>query len=790
MNPKNSLLFFMLFFSGSALFAQQLKVTGKVINSSNYPIEFANVFIQNQSNNSIQTGSITSNDGTFEMRLSQEGDYSISISFIGYEDWNKNVTLLESTDLGNILLQESTNELEEIVVTAKADIIKRVEDKLVFNVANSPLKTGYDGIEVLRRTPYIVVNAEGGITMRNENPTVLINGRISNLSGTELTNFLSNLNSDNIKSIEIQTHLSANTDAESSGGVINIVLKKKPVGINGTIRSDYTFKGAGFKNAFGGINFNYGEQKWNIYGSSNYVFNSSESKINQTFDYHELESEITSEEAYTSEYGRSNYQLGFVADIANKHIIGIEGFATDYGHAFENNGLVNSYEQGLLLENGKSFATGDNDYLLYNLTMNYSWKLDTLNSNLKFFADIAQQDITRKNSSSSTYFQGIYSDLTERNIAPAKTLIYSSQVDFEKYLPLQLKWEAGLKYTFTDRLNTLFSDILTNGAWNPTSRTNSFNYNEKVTAAYTSLSRSFADKYFVKIGLRAENTDLQRLDLKDNSSIKQDYINYFPSVYISRDLKNNQSLSFSYSKRLRRPPFRFLNNNAIKINDFRYELGNPDLIPERVNNWEISYKSQVQGIDLYFQRTNEAINGIYYLEGQIAYYQKFNEGIQQQFGISYNRFGNLFKWWHVQGRVDIYHRKFINHLGNDSFERTTANFYLSNNFKINETTSIDLIAAYNSPYEDAYYIEFENYYLNLMFQKQFFKNKITCRIYVKDPFNWLLFRSERPFETFRSEREDKWRSRQLRFWVSYNFNGKHQVNKRKNKSKNDARRRL
>ncbi|MEM1124434.1 MAG: outer membrane beta-barrel protein, partial [Bacteroidota bacterium] len=140
--------------------------------------------------------------------------------------------------------------------------------------------------------------------------------------------------------------------------------------------------------------------------------------------------------------------------------------------------------------------------------------------------------------------------------------------------------------------------------------------------------------------------------------------------------------------------------------------------------------------------------------------------------------------------VSLYHRKFINEKGNDSFARATARLNFANTFKINSTTSIDLTGRYISRTEDAFYIAYERYKADLMIQKTFFDKKWIARIYVNDLFNTLRYEAERPFENFRTFRSDHWRSRSIRFWISYNFSSKNKVDRRKNRSKNEARRRL
>jgi len=109
---------------------------------------------------------------------------------------------------------------------------------------------------------------------------------------------------------------------------------------------------------------------------------------------------------------------------------------------------------------------------------------------------------------------------------------------------------------------------------------------------------------------------------------------------------------------------------------------------------------------------------------------------------------------------------------------------------INNTTKFDLSGYYQSKYEDAFYIEFPIYYVNLMMEKSFFDKKLTSKIYVRDIFDTTIYKNERPFETFKSTSALKPQSQYITLWLSYNFASKNKVSKRKNKSQNDARRRL
>jgi len=157
---------------------------------------------------------------------------------------------------------------------------------------------------------------------------------------------------------------------------------------------------------------------------------------------------------------------------------------------------------------------------------------------------------------------------------------------------------------------------------------------------------------------------------------------------------------------------------------------------------------------------------------------------------SVNRYGNLTKWWTINGVARVFQRKFINELGADSFERISTRFRFNNNFKLNKTTNLDFSGTYLSKYEDAFYIQDPFFRLDLMLQKTFFDKKLMARIYIGDLFNTMNGGSVRPFDNFRTVRKEEWRSQSIRLWVRYAFDGQHKINKQKTQSKNDARRRL
>ena len=181
-----------------------------------------------------------------------------------------------------------------------------------------------------------------------------------------------------------------------------------------------------------------------------------------------------------------------------------------------------------------------------------------------------------------------------------------------------------------------------------------------------------------------EHTRLRKTNVLASSRIDRGYYNWLPDMLFSQDITPGQSFSLAYTRRLRRPPFWRINNNILKINDFNYRLGNPDLLPELVDRFEMTWNRKKQNLRFYHEQVVDAINGIYFLEGDIAYYKPFNSGTQIQYGMEFNRYGHVNSNWYINGTFGLYHRRFVDENNEISFARDSYYFNLSNTLKVNQ----------------------------------------------------------------------------------------------------------
>jgi hypothetical protein len=232
-----------IIFSIALLLLSQLssgqRFTGKVVDSNNEAVSYANVILKS-AEGALIAGNITNDDGTFEISSKAQKPALLIISFIGYTDYQKDVSNLSNTDLGTIVLKESAAQLDEVVIKSKRKVIERRADRLVFNVQNSVVASGINGLEAIKFAPRIDPTSEGLKVIGKQSTIVYVNGRLLNLTGESLNTYLKTLQSDNIKRVEVITSPSAKYEAQGNKAIVNIVLKRAAnAGFDGSINMLY-----------------------------------------------------------------------------------------------------------------------------------------------------------------------------------------------------------------------------------------------------------------------------------------------------------------------------------------------------------------------------------------------------------------------------------------------------------------------------------------------------------------------------------------------------------------------
>ena len=207
------------------------KFSGIVLDESGEPVPYATIKVAYVADGKLLNGTITDESGKWVIKSVPEGDFNISISFLGYEPLEQGPYKVtgkgESYNLGKLALEPSAIALEGVTVEGERELIEDKVDRIVYNAEQDLTTAGGDASDVLRRVPLLSVDLDGNVSLRgSSNITVLIDGKPSTITAGNLADALRQIPADEIKSVEVITSPSARYDAEGTGGIINIITKK------------------------------------------------------------------------------------------------------------------------------------------------------------------------------------------------------------------------------------------------------------------------------------------------------------------------------------------------------------------------------------------------------------------------------------------------------------------------------------------------------------------------------------------------------------------------------------
>jgi len=195
------LIIVILVFLFSQLGTSQVEVSG-VLKDKNGPIEFATVSLKDTTL-AIRGYAYTGEDGSFII-TTQKGKYMMIVDALGYKDWRQEiVTGDDGLVFGEMVVETEATELGEVVVTGKVQLFERKPDRLIFNVANSIAASGGNALDALRVAPGLKIGNDAISIIGRGATGVMINGRLLQLSGEDLVNFLNSIAASDIQKIEI-----------------------------------------------------------------------------------------------------------------------------------------------------------------------------------------------------------------------------------------------------------------------------------------------------------------------------------------------------------------------------------------------------------------------------------------------------------------------------------------------------------------------------------------------------------------------------------------------------------
>lgn len=632
------------------------KISGTAKDETGKPAEFVTIALYRSTDSSLVKTDLTNDKGFFELNEIPYTTYFVKISAISFETFTSDTFELsaEKTEvaLTDLVLKNGTKALNEITVSTDKQFIERKLDKLVVNVENSIVSAGNTVLEVLQRSPGITVNEESGINMKGKSGVVvMIDGKPSPLSGTELIAYLKTVPASNIQSIELISNPSARYDAAGNAGIINIKFKKdKRQGFNGSATASY---GQGvYQKPSASINFNAREKKWNFFGSYSYS-----QPMNYTYFYitrkffdqnHNLASTFE-QESYTKQpFSAHNTRLGVDFYATPKTVIGVmvNGNRNSASRDGNTNATIRDKDDVLNYTTQTGISSDEKRFngfanLNFKHTFDSTGKELTADIDYGSFASKTLQDVHNVNALPDGL---VFSDTRLATNQVGNITVQSLKADYIHPFSEKDKLELGIKSSLVTSNNDVkFYNVINDENILDTSRSNHFIYHENINAAYISYAREMI-KWDLQCGLRMEHTNTKGKQLATGATFSRNYVSLFPNIIINRKFAKENSLSLSYARRIDRPSYRQLNPFKVFVDSYTYVVGDPSLRPVMTNVCElnhtfrgkyittVSYTNSKQSItDIFVQDDVSKIS--YQTPANIRDFEQYNLGVYIPFKI-------------------------------------------------------------------------------------------------------------------------------------------------------------
>lgn len=607
----------LVFFLIPLLYAQsdEAVIKGEIYDQEGNSIPQASVAIYDSTESEVVTGAASDSNGTFNINVNP-GSYVLKITYISYRAYTEpfQISSGETVNVGEITLNPSSENLDEIYVRGERSQMEMSFDRRVFNVGQDITSMGGTAVNVLDNVPSISTDIEGNISLRgNESVRVLINGKPSSMVSGDV-DALRSIPANMIEEVEIITNPSSKYAAEGSAGIINIVLRKeRERGFNGSISA-----GTGYPEEYeGSVNLNYRVNNINWFADIGVDYRSDPESGNAferysgpdadnpetTYMYRENtdshESEIDGDFRFGADFYLSESEVLTASTFINleKGTDDEDILITDY--EYESNALAGDVVARSNRENIEEERERD-----FDINLDYENQFD--GDDHKLVAD-ASFDISRENAETDIQEQiieGSADPIQQRSNDTEEEMDLRFNAEYVRPLGENGKLEAGLR-SDTEWMDTGYrAETLVNGNWVGEEAFNdNFLYLESVHAAYAIVGTEFGD-FSGQIGVRAENTRI-RTEIKSTGDVSdQNYLNLFPTVFLNYSFNDRQSVQVSYSRRLRRPWSRML-LPIVDIEDPRSQFtGNPNLTPEFSNSFEAGY--------LHYWESGSLLTSFYY----------------------------------------------------------------------------------------------------------------------------------------------------------------------------------
>ena len=764
------------------------KVTGNVGNGTK-ALEAATVSVLKAKDSSLVKMALTDKTGHFEVDNLAEGKYLIAVSSVAFLKAFSNAFEINSKNspvvIPAIQLTEAGKELKGVTVTVKKLFVEQNPDRTIVNVDAVASNTGLTVLEVLEKSPGIMVDKDGNISLKGKQGVmILIDGKPSYLGGQDLINLLKSMPSSQLEQLEIMTNPPAKYDAAGNSGIINLKTKKtRARGYNGSVTI-----GAGqgvYPKTNNSVNMNYRSGKWNIFGNYGYSFNKGFQDITLIRNFREKNTlnllSVFEQKSYQlRENTFQSYKAGADFYLDKKTTLGVvlNGFTNPGTENNENNTYI--FNNGGILET-RNAGLNNITRKMNNAAANFNLRHEFDSTGTELTADVDYVGYTTTN---NQMFKNYFYDKNEQKKQPDELLksslpqdirIYSAKTDFTTRLNKTTKFEAGLKTSFVNTDNDALYQNWTNNNWlTDLGRTNHFIYKENINAAYINASKEFSKKWSAQLGLRLENTISKGNQVTDGTTFERNYTQLFPTAYIGFNANEKNQFVLNYGRRIQRPDYEDLNPFYNFLDKYTYEVGNPYLRPQFTHGAELTHTYRgVLTTTLNYSSTKDIITEV--LEQidstNTTFVKKSNVASQKNIGLSINAGVPVTKWWRTNIYTNIFNNEYSGIINGSSItvNGTTWMINMSNQFTFKNGWGADVSGNFITGAIHGVLASKPMGVVHFGVSRQVFKKMGTLKVGIRDPFYLQQFYGYSKYQNIDVDFGSARDSRVLNFSFTYRF---------------------
>jgi len=700
-----------MIFSGLAHISQgQTIISGSVLDNAGEAVPFANVLLLQSADSSLALGAVTDIDGEFSIENVQPGSYLLKTTMIGYQSVNSSALKVSESqrqiNINTIEMHEDTHQLDEVVISALRPLYERQADRTIVNVQTSITSSGKTALEVIERSPGVLVNKQNNsISMNGKNGIMfMINGKITRLPVDAVVQMLDGMSAANIEKIELITSPPAKYDAEGDAGIINIVMiENTDLGTNGNfgLTAGYN-KGATLGANF---NMNHRSKAFNFFTDYSILSDKNESYWSnyRTLKGHDFDQTVDTESWRTPLSIVQNLRVGLEINISKKTTA-----------SFLITGYRRNWDMDAITHNENISSADTTSFTIMNLHENNTWQsasgslgintqLDE-SSQLEFSFDY----LYYHNDNPSDYFNTVsindgpeqYEQIRVGKKTPIQFKI--AKMDYNNQLSSDFSFDVGMKGSLSEFNNKVGVEKLDKQRWvSDPGFTNESILDEWILAGYVSWKWEPSTNFQINGGVRYEYTDSYLSTPAQEGLVDREYGSFFPTLFLSQRISEESKIQVAYSRRITRPTFNDMAPFVFFIDPNTFVAGNPSLRPSITDGLDLGYQLKHAWISLKYSYSGNEIGFLQPevdVTNNVQVFRSQNLRYMRTWSITGSIPIQITPWWEAQNNLAFYYQNYeTSHLeDNIFFEVTRFTADVVNVFTLPKDYTLEISGSYQS----------------------------------------------------------------------------------------------